>query len=178
MADLWADWRLEFMAAHPTLFRIAANEPQLSFGYPLCQVGWRDIIDRVCGRIEHALRESETFEFCRIRQRLGILRVDWDGEVSDDTRIRIVQAVDLAVARSACSCEICGAEGRLYACHGGLSTSCADHAVGSAVNVKAGLENIRLYRWLPGRSDMYRARYDRETDTLTELPPCAAGPEA
>ena len=177
MSALWADWRLEFMAAHPTLFRIAADEPQLSFGYPLCKVGWRAILDRLCDRIEDALRESETFEFVRIRQKLGILRADWDGGISDATRIRIVQAVDLAVARSACSCEICGTEGRLYAHHGCLSTSCADHAVGSAVDVKAGLENIRLYRRLPGKSDMYRARYDRETDTLTELPSSAAGPE-
>lgn len=59
MADLWSNWRLEFMAAHPTLFRIAADQPQLSFGYPLCQVGWRAIIDRVQTSLDPQVRSLE-----------------------------------------------------------------------------------------------------------------------
>jgi hypothetical protein len=102
LSVLWVDWRREFMAAHPALFRIQTDEPQLSPGYPLCQAGWQDILERLCGRIEAALRANETSEFVRIRQKLGILRVSWDGEVSDDIRIRIMRALDLArSARSA-----------------------------------------------------------------------------
>jgi hypothetical protein len=123
-------WRIEFMRAHPRLFEIMADEPDRSFGSPLCEEGWRDVLQRPCSRIEAALRDGETFEFVRIKQKLGILRVDWDGEVSDETRTRIYEAVNLAVARSACVCETCGAEGRRYVSHGWLATACAEHAVG------------------------------------------------
>jgi hypothetical protein len=171
-------WRLEFMEAHPRLFQIMADEPELSFGYPLCQIGWRDILDRLCGRIEDALRENEKFEFVRIRQKLGVLRVAWDGEVSDDTRRKICAAVDLSQARSVCTCESCGAEGRRYVNHGWLATACPEHAVGDPLSPKRpGFENILLVRRTPGAPDVYYARYDRETDTLTEVARPGAGPE-
>jgi hypothetical protein len=34
-------------------------------------------------------------------------------------------------------------------------------------------ENVYLLRRMPDRPEMYLARYDRETDTLTEIPPPA-----
>jgi hypothetical protein len=108
------DWRLDLMLWHPRLFITMAEEPHLSFGYPLCERGWQDILVRLCVRIEAALRDGETFEFVRIKQKLGILRVDWDAEASEDTEATIGHAGDLAVARSACTCELCGREGRLY----------------------------------------------------------------
>jgi hypothetical protein len=113
-----SDWRIDLIRAHPRLFEIMPDEPERSFGYPLCEAGWRDILERLCIRIENALRANETFEFVRIKQKLGVLRVDWDGEVSEETKVPIGEAVNLAVARSACSCEICGAEGRLYSNRG------------------------------------------------------------
>jgi hypothetical protein len=63
LSALRVDWRLEFMAAHPELFRIKADDRQLSLGYPLCQAGWQDILERLCGRIEDALRADEAFEW-------------------------------------------------------------------------------------------------------------------
>ena len=44
---------------------------------------------RLCSRIEGALRESETFGFVRIKQKYGVLRIDWHAEVSDETSVRI-----------------------------------------------------------------------------------------
>ena len=171
------DWRLDLMAWHPRLFLVLADEPERSFGYPLCERGWRDILVRLCRRIEAALRDGETFEFVRIKQKLGILRVDWDAEASEDTETTIGHAVDLAVARSACTCEICGAEGRLYDNSGGLGTRCTEHAAGDPVQPRYGhgFENVRRLRRWRGQADVYYARYDRETDTLTEVSRPSAG---
>jgi hypothetical protein len=166
-----ADWRIDLMKAHPRLFAIMPGEPERSFGYPLCEAGWRDVLVRLCVRIGDALQYNETFQFVRIKQKLGIARIDWDGEVSDETKHRIDNAINLAVGRSACTCEICGAEGLLYSRGGWLATRCAEHTAGDPVPVRAGFENVRILRRRPGRPDMYHARYDRETDTLTEVSP-------
>lgn len=166
-----ADWRVDLMKAHPRLFRIMPEEIAWSFGYPLCKAGWNDVLVRLCTRIEIVLRLDETFQFVRIKQKFGIARVDWDGEVSDETGLRISEAINLAIARSACTCEICGIEGHLYCRRGWLATRCAEHKAGDPVPLRTGYENVRILRRLPGRPDMYHARYDRETDTLTEISP-------
>ncbi|MFG3593090.1 hypothetical protein [Bradyrhizobium sp. RDI18] len=172
MARIVNDWRIDLMRAHPRLFEIVAEEPKHSFGYPLCEAGWRDVMERLCVRIEDTLQDGETFQFVRIKQKFGVARFDWDGEVSDQTRLRILEAINLAVARSACSCEICGAEGRLYSNRGWLATRCAEHAAaGDPVPVRPGYENVRFLRRTPGTANMYYARYDRATDTLTEVSP-------
>jgi hypothetical protein len=171
LAQILNDWRIDFMRAHPRVFEILADEPERSFGYPLCKAGWRDVVERLCARIENALRDGETFEFARLTQKLGILRVVWNGEVSEETTVRIGEAVNLAIARSACTCEICGAEGRLYSNRGWLATRCAEHAAGDPVPVRPGFENVHFLRRTPGTANTYCARYDRATDTLTEASP-------
>jgi hypothetical protein len=165
------DWGRDLMLWHPRLFLTMAEEPSRSFGYPHCESGWQDTLVRLCRRIEIALRDRETFEFVRIRQKLGILKIDWDAEASEDSEAKIGHAVDLAVARSACTCEICGAEGRLYGGHGWLATRCTEHASGDPVRAHYGSDRIRRLRRWRGQADVYYARYDRKTDTLTEVPP-------
>jgi hypothetical protein len=118
MARIVNDWQIDLMRAHPRLFEVMEGEPQHSLGYPLCEAGWRDILERLCTRIDTALKANETFEFVRIKQKSGILRIDGDGEVSDETRLKFGEAVNLAVARSACTCEICGAR-KSASCAGG-----------------------------------------------------------
>jgi hypothetical protein len=49
-----ADWRIDLMKAHPRLFPIMPDEPTRSLGYPLCEAGWRDVLVRLCNRIENA----------------------------------------------------------------------------------------------------------------------------
>ena len=171
MESVVKDWRVVFMQAHERLFDLIADEPQRSFGYPLCDAGWRGILERLCIRIETALQENDTFEFVRIKQKFGVLRADWDGEISNDTSAKIHEAINLAVARSACTCEICGVEGRRYNNRGWLLTACAEHAVGDPEPVRPGFENIRKLRRVAGEPGMYYARYDREADTLTEVSP-------
>ncbi|WP_409192016.1 hypothetical protein [Bradyrhizobium sp. RDM4] len=167
------DWRRDLMLWHPRLFAFLADEPWRSSDYPNCERGWQDILVKLCRRIEIALGEGETFEFVRISQKMGILRVNWQTDASDDTEAKIARAVDLAVARSACTCEICGRDGRLHNNKGWLETRCAEHAAGDPVPPRFGLgfENVRRFRRRRGHPQMYFARYDRTTDTLTEVPP-------
>jgi hypothetical protein len=167
------DWALDLMRRHRRLFTINADEPFRSFGYPFCGRGWRDPLDRLCGRIEGVLRDGETFEFVQIKQKMGLLRAVCDAaEASENTEITIGHAVNLAVARSACSCEICGREGRLHNNKGWLETRCTEDAAGEPVPPRygRGFENVRRLRRWRGHADMYFATYDRETDTLTEVP--------
>jgi hypothetical protein len=166
------NWRLDHMLSHPRLFEVMSDEPHLSFGYPLCEEGWREILETLCTRIESALQEDESFQFVRIKQKFGILRVDCDYEGPQGTEAKVDHAVDLAVARSACTCEICGAEGRLYSNRGWLGTRCAEHAAGDPVPPRYGhgFENVRRLRRWHGQADVYYAHYDRGTDTLTEVP--------
>jgi hypothetical protein len=173
------DWRRDLMLWHPRLFLVPADELHLSFGYPLCERGWRDVLVRPCRRIEVALRDGESFEFIRIEQKMGILKVDWDSEASEATELEIGRAVDLAVARSACTCELCGREGRLYDHADALETRCAGHAAGDPVPSPYGpdFENVRRLRRWRGQAEVYYARYDRDTDELTEIPPPANGRE-
>ncbi|MVT64844.1 hypothetical protein GPL21_06955 [Bradyrhizobium pachyrhizi] len=171
------DWRTEFMLSHTRLFDVVPDEPERSFGYPRCEAGWRDILDRLCFRIQSALKENEKFEFVRIKEKFGVLRIDWNGELSDETATSIHEAVNLATARSACTCDLCGAEGRLYSDDGWLATSCSEHAAGEAVAVRSGFENVRVMRRRPGSPDMYQARYDRETDSLIEVSSPSPDPE-
>ena len=42
-------WRIDLMRAHPRLFEVMSDEPHLSFGYPNCEEGWREIVSRTAG---------------------------------------------------------------------------------------------------------------------------------
>jgi len=177
MAAIMKEWRIDLMQARARLFDLMPDDPERSFGYPNCKEGWRDILERLCTRIENALGENETFEFVRIRQKFGGLRIDWEGEVSDHSKAKIREAVDLAVARSTCICEVCGAVGRLYINRNWLATGCAEHGVGDPVPDRPGFENllrVRLFN-AEGRPTLAYRRYDRETDTLSDIMPRPSG---
>jgi len=167
------DWGRDLMLWHPRLFVTMTEEPSRLAGYPHCGRGWQDILVKLCRRIEIALLDGEEFEFVRIKQKMGFLRIDWKSEASEDTETKIGHAADLAVARSGCTCEICGREGRLHDNNGWLETRCAEHADGAPVQPRygQGFENVRRLRRSGGQGDMYFAYYDRESDTLTEVPP-------
>jgi len=167
-----ANWRIDLMKAHPRLFKIITDSPERSFGYPRCESGWRDVLVRLCTRIENALQYNETFRFIRIGEKWGVALFRWDGQVSDETRLRINEAINLADERAACTCEICGAEG--YSQAWALPPRCVEHAARLPMPVR--VEKIRILR-RPGRPEMYHARYDRETDTMTEVSPPSPPPE-
>jgi hypothetical protein len=143
MARTPRDWRIELMEAHPNLFHPSQAHPERVNGYPACGDGWRDLLERACDRIESALAEGGAFNVFQIKEKFGTLRFYWDGEVSPETRSRTDEAIALAEARSACTCETCGEPGRLYQIAGWYKTACNAHADVEPVHVKAGRENAR-----------------------------------
>jgi hypothetical protein len=171
------DWRIELIEAHARLFRHANGHPEAAQGYPECDEGWCDLLERACVRIENALDNGDTFKIAQIKEKLGTLRFYWDGKLSEHVKAAVEEAIQLAHARSACTCEICGDEGRLYTRGGWLATACADHAKGEPVPVKPGLENVHIvWGTLNGQVRILSCRrYDRATDGFVDVPTDSLG---
>jgi hypothetical protein len=165
------DWRIALVEAHPRLFDSPAGNLNRTTGYPTCEEGWRELLERMCERMETALLEGETIRIVQIQEKFAGLRCYWRGNVSTATTAKIMEAIALAEARSACTCEQCGAEGRLYNRGGLYATRCAAHALGAEVPERDS-EIVHVVR--VATADGYRhvrRRYDRETDSFTEVPP-------
>jgi hypothetical protein len=75
----------------------------------------------------------------------------------------------LAEARGACTCEVCGGQGRLRS-GGWLTTRCDAHAEGRpAIEVEEGFENLHADRRIVGGRVTARFRiYDRAGDRFVE----------
>jgi hypothetical protein len=169
MAHTERDWRVALIEAHPNLFHPPAGRPEAADGYPLCGDGWRDLLERACARIEAALAGG-TFRASQIKEKFAGLRFYWHGEVSAEAMAGISEAIALAEARSACTCEECGEEGRLYR-HGGIyMTRCATHAKGRTVAAEPGGENVHVVRTAtPAGFRRVPRRYDRATDSFVDV---------
>jgi hypothetical protein len=166
------DWRIELIEAHPGLFHPPKGHPEKAAGYAWCERGWRDLLERMCVRIEAALGEGETIRFSQIKEKFAGLRVYWRGDVSPETAAKINLAIALAEARSVCTCEECGEVGQLYRHVGRYQTLCEAHAKGTSVPAEPGGENVHIVR--AATRDGFRVtprRYDRETDRFIDGPP-------
>src|ERR1700692_2916784 len=137
-------------------------------GYPECNEGWRDLLDRACVRIENTLDNGENVKITEIKEKYGTLRFYWSGDLLSEAEAKVDEVVDLAKARSACTCETCGAEGRLYSRGGWLATACREHARGGPTPVRAGIENLHIVRRFGagGLQTVSCRRYDRATDAF------------
>ncbi len=166
MTDVKRDWRYELVLAHPDLFDPVSNPPRVKADVG---DGWRDLIERLCGRMEAALQPGETIRISQVVNKYGSLRVYWRGDVSTETVARLHEAVALAKARSACSCERCGEEGRLCILGEADMIRCRKHVEGELIPAPAGHENVHLVR--VRTADGYRIvarRYDREADCFVD----------
>ena len=67
MVDSVQDWRVKLMQAHPRLF----GRPDAAQGYPNCEEGWRDLLERCCARIETALAEGGALRVVQIKEKFG-----------------------------------------------------------------------------------------------------------
>ena len=148
MAGTVTDWRIELVEMHPRLFHGPTGKPEAARGYPTCEEGWRDLLERACERIEAALVEGGAFRVLQIKEKFGTLRFYWSGDLSDAAKAKVKEAIALATARSTCTCEICGAEGWLHNRGGWFATACAEHAKGEPVPVEPDLENVHIVRTL------------------------------
>jgi hypothetical protein len=166
------DWRIALVEAHPRLFDRPAGNLDRATGYPTCEEGWRDLLDRMCDRMERALREGETIRIVQIKEKFATLRCYWRGNVAGSTTAKIMEAIALAEARSACTCEQCGAEGRLYKRGGFYLTRCVAHAEGAEVPSERDGEVVHVVRVATADGARHvRRRYDRKTDSFAEVPP-------
>jgi hypothetical protein len=55
------------------------------------------------------------------------------------------------------------------------TSHCAEDALGDPKRIEPGFENIHLLRRVFGEPGTFYARYDRESDTLTEVSPNSLG---
>lgn len=161
-------WRIDLMRRHPRLFE--------GSGYPTVGDGWRDLLERALARIVAAIERegaNSGVRIAQIKEKYGTIRIYWDGhKLSKKAIAEVNDAVDLAEARSACTCDECGAEGRLYDRGGWYLTRCEDHADGEPVPIRPGMRNFVVVRSVEGEKFLVAScrRYDRQRDVFVEAP--------
>ena len=86
--------------------------------------GWFDIVDELATEIEQACATAGNPlpKVLQVKEKLGTLRF-YVRNASDEVRAMI----ELAVERSAVTCEDCGAPGRLRRSRGWMRTLCDNH---------------------------------------------------
>jgi hypothetical protein len=177
----YSTWQADLIARYPQLFNQELDGRVTAPGYPNTEDGWRDLIETAIGRIASAVTAvpGASLKIGQIKQKFGTLRlyVVRRDKLPEATCAAIEEAICLGKARSACTCETCGAEGRLYNKSGYLFTACDQHAQGQAVEVRAGRENVHIVRTLrDGKLSIVSCRrYVRETDSFVDVTPSELG---
>ena len=177
MAEGAPDWRANLITAYADLFDPAPGDPPSAQGWPCVGDGWRDLLERACARIRIAIRtHGGSFRASEVKEKYGGLRFYYDGTLPPAAEVLVEDAVALAEARSACTCEVCGGPGSLYG-PGWLTTRCAQHAEGRRPEeVKPLLRNVRVETRFAGDRKVVRCRrYVRETDLFVDVDPAALG---
>jgi hypothetical protein len=165
------DWRADLMTDYADLFQ-PVGDPPTAQGWPAVEDGWRDLLERACVRIRAAVQaDGGSFQFTQIKEKYGTLRAYWHGALSPEADAQVEEAIDLAEARSASTCEICGEPGRLYG-GGWWTTRCAQHAEDrQAIEARSGDGIHVMDRIVGGRRRTLRRRYDRATDSFVDVDP-------
>ncbi len=171
------DWRVELIETYADLFHPAGHPPRAE-GWPYVDDGWRDLLERACVRIRAAVQaDGGTFRICQIKEKYGSARIYWTGTLSPEASAKVEDAIDLAEARSAVTCEICGEPGLLHG-PGWFTTRCAQHAEGRRLIGGQPRDDIHVMERVVGdRRQTLRRRYDRETDTFVDVDPFTADRE-
>jgi len=169
------DWRWALAAAHPALFSQTFQGRIITPGKPEVGNGWRDLVETAVSRIAAAVAADPigSASVDQIKGKFGSLRLYYQTrDLQPATALTIGEAVDLAEARSACTCEECGAEGRLFNDSGWFSTRCDIHRQGKPVRVRPGWERLQVIRHYDGDAVTVTCRrYDREADRFIEVDP-------
>jgi hypothetical protein len=174
-------WQSALLARYPQLFNQELDGRVMAPGYPNTEDGWRDLIETAIGRIASAVAAvpGASLKIGQIKQKFGTLRLYVIGrdKLPEATCAAIEEAICLGEARSACTCETCGAEGRLYDKSGYLFTACEQHGQGKIVEVRPGRENVHIVRTLrDGKLSIVSCRrYVRETDSFVDVMPSELG---
>jgi hypothetical protein len=172
------DWRRALVDRYPHLFLHGSKKKQFAPGYPTVGDGWRELVERAIERIEAVA--SGRVRINQIKQKFGTLRLHFDTlqGLTNEQKAAVEDAVALAEARSECTCERCGAQGRVYSHGGVLFTACSPHARGQPIPVRPGFEHLRIeHTVVGGRQIVSGRRYDRETDSFSYVDPQSLGIE-
>lgn len=164
---LHPDWRSAFVESYAELFD-PVGSPRASPGFPAVDEGWRDLLERACARIHAAVRlHGGSLRVTQISEKYGTLRFNWEGSLSPEAAARVQEAVDLAEARSATTCEVCGDPGMLRA-GDWLATLCDAHAE-QRPPVEGEVPDLHVERRLvDGRWHTLILHYDRARDRFVE----------
>jgi hypothetical protein len=174
-------WQSDLIARHPGLFTVIENGQSYTPGYPPVGDGWRELVETAVERIAAAVSAApDCLKIVQIKEKYATIRIYWSAGpgLTDAMRDGVEEAIELAEARSACTCETCGAEGRLYSRGGWLATACAEHSEGEPVAERRDLENVHVvYRIVDGEPVPRARRYIRATDSFVDVPPGSLGIE-
>ncbi len=165
MAEVWRD---KLMLTYSRFFSPS--------GSPSVGEGWADILETALRRIATAMAnepERAVFRIIQIKEKFGTIRIYYEvRSLSAAATKSIKEAIELAEARSACTCEICGEKGRLYDGAGWHTTRCRRHANGDPAPFDPDQANVRIaFTSHEGgiRIDSCR-RYDRKRDAFVDAP--------
>ncbi|QUS37831.1 hypothetical protein RPMA_02345 [Tardiphaga alba] len=166
-------WRRRLVDRHPEIFVRDAEGSATAHGYPFVGDGWADLVEVLAERIA-TFAPRGSYRIDRIEEKHGTLVVGLQRRVEgldSGVQAAIDEAVALAEARSACTCQICGNPGVLREQNGWLATLCDDHARGEVVQVRPGWENVEvIYVVTGGHLRVSRARrYDRASDSFVDV---------
>ncbi|WP_194473529.1 hypothetical protein [Bradyrhizobium sp. CCBAU 51753] len=163
------DWRWQVIALYPKLFVRSYRGIPYSPGFPSCADGWRDIVIKLAQRVSSAA-DDYPVHFRQIVERHGRLDISWTAKAELPSQVEqaIEEAIELAVARSACTCAICGNEGYLVSGGGPLFTACSEHAKGVLAPAPRGPENLHIVRTNFGK-DLACRRYNRLSDSFVTI---------
>jgi hypothetical protein len=172
-------WQDLLVTRHPHLF-LSGDDQNCISGYPLVGDGWRDLVERAADRIADTLAaaRSGSVTIVQIKEKFGVARIYWTSAgLTKAAESEIAEAIALAEARSACTCETCGGAGTLHQVGGQLLTACVEHAKGAPVPTAAGWENLHLVRGSRGgkATILVCRRYDRASDSFVDVDPKSLG---
>lgn len=179
MSNAPGNWKVGLIEAHRDLFQPPAGLPAAAQGSPDCGEGWRDLLDRLCVRIRAVVRaDGGTFRFTQVKEKYATLRVYWTGALSPEADARIEEAIALAEARSAVTCEICGEPGVLHGPRW-FTTRCEAHAEARRpIAAQPGDDIHVMERVVGGDRQTLRQRYDRAKDAFVDADPFTPDSEA
>jgi hypothetical protein len=172
-------WQDALVARHSDLFKVE-TEGQVP-GRPTVDDGWQDLVERAVTRIAIAVAGAPAgcLQIVQIKEKFGTLRLykraaaGFTGAMGD----AVQEAIDLAEARSACTCERCGEPGRLFRDSGVYLTACDTHGRGSPVPIRPGRENLHLCHYNTALGSVARLRrYIRESDSFVDFDPASLPP--
>ena len=170
-------WQSQLVARYPDLFNQDFNGKVVRSGYPEVDDGWRDLVETAIGRIANAVAAApaESLHIRQIKEKFATIRIYWSGDrgLTGAMSTAVDEAIELAEARSACTCEICGAPGRQFKFGGWVKTVCEEHgSKGVPAHEIPGPENIHItIRSIDGNPVVRSRRYVRATDSFEEIDP-------